>query len=53
MVVFGLVMGEFVMGYYYEIGIYVFKDVREVRKWYEFVVEYGNKDVKDRFELLS
>ncbi len=30
----GLATGEFAMGYYYEIGIHVPKDLREARKWY-------------------
>ncbi|KAK0610519.1 hypothetical protein B0T17DRAFT_593661 [Bombardia bombarda] len=49
----GLVTGEFAMGYYYEIGIHVPKDIREARKWYELAAEHGNKDAKGRLESLN
>ncbi|KAI0382578.1 hypothetical protein F5Y04DRAFT_279869 [Hypomontagnella monticulosa] len=45
--------GEFAIGYYYEIGISVEKDLREARKWYELAAEHGNKDAVDRLENLS
>ncbi|KAI1371925.1 hypothetical protein F4677DRAFT_280783 [Hypoxylon crocopeplum] len=45
--------GEFAMGYYYEIGISVEKDLREARKWYELAADHGNKDAIDRLESLS
>ncbi|KAI2603033.1 uncharacterized protein GGS25DRAFT_509714 [Hypoxylon fragiforme] len=45
--------GEFAMGYYYEIGISVDKDLREARKWYELAAEHGNKDAVGRLESLS
>ncbi|KAK9777647.1 hypothetical protein SCAR479_05695 [Seiridium cardinale] len=45
--------GEFAMGYYNEIGIYVEKDVREARKWYELAAEHGNKDALGRLEGMS
>ncbi|KAH6652052.1 hypothetical protein BKA67DRAFT_660821 [Truncatella angustata] len=45
--------GEFAMGYYHEIGIYVEKDVREARKWYELAAEHGNKDALGRLDGLS
>jgi len=49
----GLHTGEFAMGYYYEIGIHVQKDVREARRWYEKAAEHGNKDALARIESLS
>ncbi|KAJ9134777.1 Chitin synthase regulatory factor 4 [Pleurostoma richardsiae] len=45
--------GEFAMGYYYEIGISVSKDLREARTWYERAAEHGNKDAIQRLESLS
>ncbi|KAI1332207.1 hypothetical protein F5Y16DRAFT_357136 [Xylariaceae sp. FL0255] len=45
--------GEFAMGYYYEIGISVEKDLREARRWYELAAEHGNKDAVGRLEGLS
>ncbi|CAK7208458.1 hypothetical protein SBRCBS47491_000099 [Sporothrix bragantina] len=48
-----LATGEFAMGYYYEIGIYVQKDLRDARSWYERAAEHGNKDAIGRLEGLS
>ncbi|KAI1175294.1 hypothetical protein F4777DRAFT_550894 [Nemania sp. FL0916] len=48
-----LATGEFAMGYYYEIGISVEKDVREARRWYELAAEHGNKDAVGRLDGLS
>lgn len=48
-----LATGEFAMGYYYEIGIHVRKDVREARQWYEKAAEHGNLDAVQRLESLS
>lgn len=45
--------GEFAMGYYYEIGINVEKDLREARKWYELAAEHGNKDALGRIDGLT
>jgi TPR repeat protein len=45
--------GEFAMGYYYEIGIHVEKDLREARIWYELAAEHGNKDALGRLDGLS
>jgi TPR repeat protein len=45
--------GEFAMGYYYEIGIFVEKDLREARKWYELAAEHGNKDALGRIDGLT
>ncbi|KAK7738428.1 hypothetical protein SLS62_011394 [Diatrype stigma] len=45
--------GEFAMGYYYEIGISVDKDLREARRWYELAAEHGNKDAVARLEGMS
>ncbi|KAK3689962.1 hypothetical protein B0T22DRAFT_182794 [Podospora appendiculata] len=48
-----LATGEFAMGYYYEIGIHVPKDVREARRWYELAADHGNKDAVGRLESIS
>lgn len=48
-----LATGEFAMGYYHEIGIYVTKDIREAKKWYELAAEHGNKDAVERLESLN
>ena len=48
-----LATGEFAMGYYHEIGIYVQKDLREARSWYERAAEHGNKDAIGRLDALS
>ncbi|KAI8627487.1 hypothetical protein F5Y19DRAFT_477353 [Xylariaceae sp. FL1651] len=48
-----LATGEFAMGYYYEIGISVEKDIREARKWYELAAEHGNKDAVGRLDSLA
>lgn len=45
--------GEFAMGYYYEIGIHVQKDIRQARKWYELAAEHGNNDAKERLRGLD
>jgi TPR repeat protein len=49
----GLATGEFAMGYYYEIGIHVPRDVRQARNWYELAAEHGNKDAKERLQGLN
>ncbi|KAK3320002.1 hypothetical protein B0T19DRAFT_404531 [Cercophora scortea] len=49
----GLATGEFAMGYYYEIGIHVPKDIREARRWYELAADHGNKDAVGRLESIS
>jgi TPR repeat protein len=45
--------GEFAMGYYYEIGIHVEKDLRQAKHWYELAAEHGNKDAVGRLESLN
>ncbi|KAK8006891.1 hypothetical protein PG989_000881 [Apiospora arundinis] len=45
--------GEFAMGYYSEIGIYVEKNLREARRWYELAAEHGNTDAVGRLDGLS
>lgn len=49
----GLPTGMFGMGYYYEIGIHVQKDIHQARKWYELAAEHGNNDAKARLESLD
>ena len=48
----GLATGEFAMGYYYEIGIHVQKDLDKARKWYQLAADHGNKDATERVESL-
>ncbi|KAM7221554.1 chitin synthase [Rhypophila decipiens] len=48
----GLATGEFAVGYYYEIGIHVQKDIPKARKWYEQAAEHGNKDAEGRLDAL-
>ncbi|KAF4121618.1 TPR repeat [Geosmithia morbida] len=45
--------GEFALGYYYEIGIFVEKSLGEARKWYQLAADHGNKDAIGRLESLS
>ncbi|KAK1991111.1 HCP-like protein [Colletotrichum falcatum] len=45
--------GEFAMGYYYEIGVHVPKDLRQARFWYEAAADHGNKDARDRIDALD
>lgn len=45
--------GEFALGYYYEIGIFVDKSLSEARKWYQLAADHGNKDAIGRLESLS
>ncbi|OLN87630.1 Chitin synthase regulatory factor 4 [Colletotrichum chlorophyti] len=45
--------GEFAMGYYYEIGVHVSKDLRQARFWYEAAYSHGNKDAEGRLEALD
>ncbi|KAH9236259.1 hypothetical protein K456DRAFT_1833108 [Colletotrichum gloeosporioides 23] len=45
--------GEFAMGYYYEIGVYVPKDLRQARFWYEAAADHGNKDAVGRLDALD
>ena len=49
----GLPTGEFAMGYYFEIGIHVQKNLREARAWYEKASEHGNSDAKGRLSGLD
>ncbi|KAJ0166603.1 Chitin synthase regulatory factor 4 [Colletotrichum tanaceti] len=48
-----LATGEFAMGYYYEIGVYVSKDLRQARFWYEAAADHGNKDAGGRLDALD
>lgn len=45
--------GYFAMGYFYEIGIYVRKDLAEARRWYEMAADNGNTDAQKRIESLD
>lgn len=48
-----LATGEFAVGYYYEIGIHVSKNVNEARKWYQLAADHGNTDAVGRLESLD
>lgn len=45
--------GEFAMGYYHEIGIFVEKNLNEARNWYQLAADHGNKDALGRLESLN
>ena len=45
--------GEFAMGYYYEIGIGVAKDIAEAKRWYQLAADHGNNDAIERLESLG
>lgn len=45
--------GEFAVGYYYEIGIHVSKNLSEARTWYQRAAEHGNADAPGRLESLK
>lgn len=45
--------GEFAIGYYYEIGIHVSKNIKEASRWYELAAEHGNSDAVGRLESLK
>jgi len=45
--------GEFAMGYYHEIGIFVPKDINAAREWYQRAADHNNQDAIDRLESLD
>ena len=45
--------GAFAMGYYYEIGIHVNKNISEAKKWYQTASDQGNKDAAERLSSLG
>lgn len=45
--------GAFAIGYYYEIGIHVAKDVAEAKRWYQVAADQGNTDAAGRLESLN
>ncbi|KAK0614453.1 hypothetical protein B0T14DRAFT_528535 [Immersiella caudata] len=49
----GLSYAEFVMGYYYEIGIHVSKNLQMARHWYELSAEHGCDDATRRLATLN
>ena len=44
---------EFALGYFYEIGIHVQRDLRESEMWYKLADEHGNKDALGRIESIK
>lgn len=48
-----LATGEFAMGYYYEIGIHVPKDLAEAKRWYEKAAGNGNTDALKQLDSLN
>lgn len=49
----GLPTAEFAMGYFYEIGIYVAKDIQQARNWYQLAAAHGNADAGPRLQGIS
>lgn len=49
----GLVMAEFALGYYHEIGIFVPVSISKALEWYEKAAAKGNKDASMRLEGIS
>ncbi|PMD16670.1 HCP-like protein, partial [Hyaloscypha hepaticicola] len=43
---------EFAMGYFYEVGIHVQKDLRESEAWYQKAADHGNNDAVGRIESI-
>jgi TPR repeat protein len=44
---------EFAMGYFYEVGVYVAKDLQQATEWYQKASKHGNADASGRLESLS
>ncbi|KAI9654878.1 MAG: hypothetical protein M1831_005247 [Alyxoria varia] len=49
----GLATAEFAMGYFYEIGWYVSKNISQAQEWYQKAARNGNKEASDGLERLS
>jgi TPR repeat protein len=46
-------VAEFALGYFYEIGLWVLKDVEMAKSWYRIAVEHGNTDALERLATLA
>ena len=44
---------EFALGYFYEIGIHVTRDLQKSEHWYKLAAEHGNKDAFARIESFK
>lgn len=49
----GLPTAEFALGYFFEIGMYVAKDIDRAKEWYNSAAEHGNKDAVARLQGIS
>lgn len=49
----GLPTAEFALGYFYEIGMYVSKDVETAKSWYRKAADHNNKDALARLQGIS
>lgn len=48
-----LATAQFAVGYFYEIGVYVGRDLGKAREWYEAAAQNGNTDARGRIDGLS
>ncbi|KAM3072068.1 hypothetical protein ACMFMF_007462 [Clarireedia jacksonii] len=44
---------EFAMGYFYEIGMYVSKDLQKAQEWYNKAARHGNQDALGRIDSIK
>lgn len=49
----GLPTAEFALGYFYEIGMYVKRDIEAAKAWYSKAADHGNKDAIMRLQSIS
>lgn len=49
----GLPTAEFALGYFYEIGMFVSKDIEAAKAWYNKAKDHGNKDAIARLQGIS
>jgi TPR repeat protein len=49
----GLATGEFALGYFHEIGMYVPVDLEKAMEWYQKASTHGNNDASGRIEGLQ
>ncbi|TVY16859.1 Chitin synthase regulatory factor 4 [Lachnellula arida] len=49
----GMATAEFALGYFYEIGIYVPKDLHESESWYAKASQHGNQDALGRIDSIK
>ncbi|WPH04305.1 Hypothetical protein R9X50_00719400 [Acrodontium crateriforme] len=49
----GLAIGEFALGYFFEIGVHVPVNIDKAQEWYKKAAQHGNKDASARIEALA